>query len=300
VTLHTAVEEYIARKRLMGRRYVNAAVELRAFARMYHGCLLTTLKQADLLRFLNCRPIHRSTWAHKHALLKAFFSYWLARQKIARLPMPNTRPAGARVFSPYIFSRSEVATLLRRCPEVQGRKLSQVTPETFQLLVILLYATGMWVNEALSLRVSDLDFDNEVITLSTRAGSARTIPIIPQLNALLQRRVGTMRNDEFLIQTKRGSSISIQRIDIHFRRVRAISGIARNDSNKYQPLLRDLRHTFAVNRICDWYRTKQNVELMLPRMASYLGLRTFPIVEKYLPLAPAHFRRQVRDLACSA
>jgi integrase/recombinase XerD len=297
VTLHTAVEEYIARKRLMGRRYVNAAVELRSFAKMYPGCLITALKQADVSRFLNCRPTERSTWAHKHALLKAFFSYWLARQKVARLPMPNVRPAGARVFSPYIFSRSEVATLLRKCPEIQGRKLSQVTPDTFQLLVILLYATGMQVNEALSLRVSDLDLNNAIITLSARAGSARRIPIVRQLNTLLQSRVHTMGHDELLIQTKRGSSISIQRIDIHFRRVRAISGIARNGSNKYQPLLRDLRHTFAVNRICDWYRKKQNLELMLPRMASYLGLRTFPIVEKYLPLAPAHFRRQVRDLA---
>jgi integrase/recombinase XerD len=297
VTLRTAVEDYIARKRLMGRRYVNAAVELRAFARMYQGRLITALKPADVSRFLNCRSIERSTWAHKHALLKAFFSYWLARQKIARLPMPNARPAGTRVFSPYIFSRSEVATLLRKCPEIQGRKLSQITPDTFQLLVILLYATGMWVNEALSLRVSDLDFKNAVMTLSTRAGSARQIPIIHQLNELLQSRAQKMRHDEFLIQTKRGSSISIQRVDIHFRRVRAISGIARNDSNKYQPLLRDLRHTFAVNRICDWYRKKQNVELMLPRMASYLGLRTFPIMEKYLPLAPAHFRRQVRDFA---
>ena len=281
----------------MGRRYVNAAVELRSFAKMYRGWSITALKQSDVSRFLNCRPTERSTWAHKHALLKAFFSYWLARQKIARLPMPNARPAGARVFSPYIFSRSEVATLLRKCPEIQGRKLSQVTPDTFQLLVILLYSTGMQVNEALSLRVSDLDFKNAVMTLSARAGSARTIPITRQLNAHLQRTAHTMSQDEFLIQTKRGSSISIQRIDIHFRRVRAISGIVRSDSNKYQPLLRDLRHTFAVNRICDWYRKKQNVELMLPRMASYLGLRTFPIVEKYLPLAPAHFRRQVRYLA---
>jgi integrase/recombinase XerD len=299
VTLHTAVEDYIARKRLMGRRYVNAAIELRSFANMYPGHLINALKPVDVSLFLNRRPTHRSTWAHKHGLLKAFFSYWLAKQEIARLPMPNARPAGARVFSPYIFSRSEVMTLLRHCPTIQGHRLSQVTPETFQLLVILLYSTGMFVNEALSLRVSDLDFTNAVVTLSARTGSARTIPIIRELNTLLRRRVRMMTPDEFVFQTKRGSIISIQRIDIHFRRVRAISSVARNDLNKYQPLLRDLRHTFAVNRICDWYRRKQSVELMLPRMASYLGLRTFPIVEKYLPLAPAHFRRQVRELAFS-
>jgi integrase len=176
-----------------------------------------------------------------------------------------------RAFRPYIFSRSEITTLLRKCPEIQNHKLSQITPETFQLLVILLYSTGIFVNEALSLRVSDLDFDNAVMTLSARAGSARTIPIIRQLNALLRRRVRVMRPDELLFQTKRGSSISIQRIDIHFRRVRAISGVARNDSNKYQPLLRDLRHTFAVNRICDWYRKKQSkLQATSPRTSNQL------------------------------
>jgi integrase len=176
-----------------------------------------------------------------------------------------------RAFRPYIFSRSEITTLLRKCPEIQNHELSQITPETFQLLVILLYSTGIFVNEALSLRVSDLDFDNAVMTLSARAGSARTIPIIRQLNALLRRRVRAMRPDELLFQTKRGSSISIQRIDIHFRRVRAISGVARNDSNKYQPLLRDLRHTFAVNRICDWYRKKQSkLQATSPRTSNQL------------------------------
>ena len=285
----------------MGRRYVSAAMELRSFAKMYPGHLINALKPMDVSLFLNRRPTHRSTWAHKHGLLKAFFSYWLARQEIARLPMPNARPAGARVFSPYIFSRSEVMTVLRKCPYIQGRKLSQINPETFQLLVILLYSTGMLVNEALCLRVSDLDLNNAVVTLSARPGSARTIPMVRQLNALLEQRVRMMRPDEFVFQTKRGSMISIQRIDIHFRRVRAMSGLARKDGNKYQPLLRDLRHTFAVNRICDWYRRKQSVELMLPRMASYLGLRTFPIVERYLPLAPPHFKRQVRELKiCSS
>jgi integrase/recombinase XerD len=294
--LETAVEEYIARKRLMGRRYVNVSRELRSFVRMHAGLLINKINATHISLFLNCRPVRRSTWARKHAQLKAFFSYWLARQEITRLPMPHSRPVGQRIFSPYIYSRSEIRALLRHSPEIQNRQLSQLRPETFRLIVILLYATGMWVSEALSLRVSDLDLKKSVLTLSSRAGAPRQIPVGPQLNELLRQSVGTAGKNELIISTKRGSALSIQRIDIHFRRVRTLAGITRNDGSKYHPTLRDLRHTFAVNRVCDWYQKKENVDLMLPRMASYMGLRTFPLIEKYLSLAPAHFKKQVRQL----
>ena len=293
--LETAVEEYIARKRLIGRRYVTVSRELRALARMHAGLLINEINATCVSLYLNRRPVRRSTWARKHSQLKAFFSYWLAGQEITRLPMPPPRPGGQRIFSPYIYSRSEIRMLLRHSAEIQNRKLSQLRPETFRLVVILLYATGMWVNEALSLRVSDLDLENSVITLSSRAGAARQIPVGPQLNELLRQSVGTAGKNELIFSTKRGSALSIQRINLHFRRVQ-LGHYKKISGSKYQPTLRDLRHTFAVNRVCDWYQKKENVELMLPRMASYMGLRTFPLIEKYLSLAPAHFKKQVYQL----
>jgi len=281
----------------MGRRYVNNAKELRAFARMNADLPLTEVTRNHLSIFLNCRPLGRWTWAARYARLKAFFAYWMSRQEINRLPMPRSRRTGQRTFSPYIFSLSEVQTLLKKAPQIQNRRFSAVRPETFRTLVILLYATGMWVDEALSLRSCDLDFNNSVVTLSARMGPARQIPIGSDLAELLKQYISRLPKQDLLFTTKQGLRISTHRAAIHFRRARRLAGISRTDSPTRQPGLRDLRHTFAVNRISDWYQNKANVELMLPRLATYMGLKIFSFTDRYLPLAPEHFQQQVRELS---
>ena len=83
----------------------------------------------------------------------------------------------------------------------------------------------------------------------------------------------------------------------HFRLVRRLLGIRRMDSFRYEPGFNDLRHTFAVERITDWYRRGADVELLLPRLASYMGLFTCTITNRYLPLVPEHFRKQLDQLS---
>jgi integrase/recombinase XerD len=297
VNLTEAVEEYISRKRLMGRRYVNNAKELRAFTRLNADLPLVSVTSRHVLTFLNYRPLGRFTWQGRYTRLKAFFAYWLSRQQISRLPMPRPRRTGPRIFAPYIFPRSEIQALLEKAPEIQNRLLSGVRPETFRTLVILLYATGIWVSEALSLRLRDLDLENSVVTLSSRVGPPRQIPIGSDLTAILKQYLVASQSRDLLFTTKHNSRISTHRAALHFRRVRKLVGIKRTDGATRQPGLRDLRHTFAVHRVSDWYQNQANIELMLPRLAAYMGLRNFHFTERYLPLTPRHFRRQVRELS---
>ena len=37
------------------------------------------------------------------------------------------------------------------------------------------------------------------------------------------------------------------------------------------PRIHDLRHTFAVHRLLAWYQNKQDVNAMLPALATYMG-----------------------------
>ena len=283
----------------MGYKYVNNAKELRAFARMHPGVSLATLRKRHVLTFLNSRPVGRWTWAGKYARLRAFFRYWLSRHEVTRSPMPRAGRAGQRTFSPYIFSCSEIQALLKRAPEIQNRKFSAIRPEAFRMLVILLYATGMWVDEALSLRWPDVDLANSLVTLRSRVGAARQIPIGADLTELLKQYLylTSSGTQDWLFATKQGGRILPHRAAKHFRRTRCLAGITRADGATRQPGLRDLRHTFAVHRICEWYQQKANLELMLPRLATYMGFRAFDSTNRYLPLTPKHFQRQVRDLS---
>ena len=295
--LRGAIEEYVLRKRLMGRRYENNAKELHMFLRRNPRLALSQVRTTHVSEFLNSGRLLRQTWTGRYSRLRAFFSYWMAKHEIDRLPMPRPRREPKRIFSPYIFSRPDIRKLMRNA-KIQNQKLSMVHPETFRAFVLLLYGTGMGSGEALALRIKDLDLENRSLKLTARVGPSRTIPIGPDLAAILRRYTQDKKcADDYLLATKSGRRILPHRMQVTFRRIRRISAIKRTDGSTYQPTMQDLRHTFAVHRIEDWYERGENVDLMLPKLAAYMGLFTVPLIERYLPLAPAHFKQQLTKLS---
>jgi integrase len=53
-----------------------------------------------------------------------------------------------------------------------------------------------------------------------------------------------------------------------------------------RPRIHDLRHTFAVRTMIDWYRAGENVNALLPRLSTYLGHRDPGCTYWYLSAAP--------------
>jgi integrase/recombinase XerD len=296
--LSEAVEAYVRRKQLMGRKYDCCGKELRALARLYPTLQLSDLRTHHVQNFLNYRPLCRETWISRYKRLRTFFSYWISRHQLIALPMPAPRRPGRRSFTAYVFTPLQMRTMLARAPEIQSRKLSGITPEMFRTLIVFLYATGCWISEALALTWSDIDFDNATITVNTRIGASRDITIGTDLKRILFRH-RKLSSTDYVFATLSGRRISYHRATVHFRRVRKLVGIQRMDSFRYEPGFNDLRHTFAVERIVDWYRKGADIELLLPRLAHYMGLFTCTITERYLPLAPEHFRKQLEQLSNS-
>lgn len=69
-------------------------------------------------------------------------------------------------------------------------------------------------------------------------------------------------------------------------RLRKIAEVHRQDGGRYQPRLHDLRHSFAVHRLVGWYRTGADVNLMLPKLSTYLGHLQMSHTQKYLTMTP--------------
>ena len=50
--------------------------------------------------------------------------------------------------------------------------------------------------------------------------------------------------------------------------------------------MHDLRHSAAVHRLIAWYRNGEDVHLLLPQLATYLGHKDLSSTQRYLQLTP--------------
>lgn len=75
-------------------------------------------------------------------------------------------------------------------------------------------------------------------------------------------------------------------VEKSFQRLRGLAGVHRADSSSYQPRVHDLRHTFAVHRVMEWYRQGADVQSLLPALSTYLGHVNLASTQRYLTMTP--------------
>jgi integron integrase len=101
----------------------------------------------------------------------------LGTDAMDRVARPRNRKA-----VPVVLSRQEVAKLLA---ELRGK---------YWLIGALLYGTGMRINECLSLRLKDLDFDlGQIAVRDGKGGSNRFVPLPDHLRTPLAHQVAKVR-----------------------------------------------------------------------------------------------------------
>src|SRR5205807_674739 len=83
-----------------------------------------------------------------------------------------------------------------------------------------------------------------------------------------------------------GEPISVQLADQSFRRLCRVAKIHREDGGRFQPRLDDLRDSFAVHRVVAWYKAGANLNIMLPRLSTYLGHVQVSYTQRYLTMTP--------------
>jgi integrase/recombinase XerD len=249
---------------------------------------------------LNRPRSSNSTWHHRYDALVLFFKFFQLRGNLKNWPMPSRAPRHDKTFVPYIYSRAEIARLvsdasLQRIASSHPRRLE---PETLRALLLFLYATGVSVGEALTLKINNVDLKRDLVTVGRHeVGRMRTIPIGHDVHKLLLRYLNssspkTHRNGHVFVN-RTGAKISPVTLMFTFRRLCQRSGIARPGGTPCQPRMHDLRFTFAVHRIASWYTEGADVPKMIPALGAYMGHVGLRAVGRYLSLTPDHFRKLV-------
>jgi len=289
--LAAAVDMYVLHRQTTGQKFQSPAVALHAFSRRYRNRFLEAITSTEVKQFLDVPQTGPATWRRKHGVLRDFFTYWRCRGKLNTVPMPPAAPKYTQTFVPYIYSRRELRLLLDAVPRCQRNVECRISAVTLRALLLFLYGTGMRVGEALRLRLADMDLDNSVITIrGTKFYKSRLVPLGTDVVRLLRKYLATPErwNQHYqpLFQSRQRKRLGHTLVNTTFRRLRNLAGVRRSDTSSHQPRLHDLRHTFAVHRLTEWYRKGADVQILLPALSTYLGHVDLHSTQCYLTMTP--------------
>lgn len=301
--LLAAVERYVLHRRATGQKFESPAVVLRAFSRRSCKMSLQAITGTEVKQFLDLPQTGPVTWRRKYGVLRDFFMYWRCRGKLNTVPMPLAAPKCTQTFLPYIYSRRELRLLLDAVPRCQRNAGCRISATTLRTLLLFLYGTGMRVGEALRLRLAEVDLDNAVITIrGTKFYKSRLVPLGGDVVQVIWKYLATPGrwNQHYrpLFQSRQHKYLGHSQLDATFRRLCSLAGVRRSNACSRQPRLHDLRHTFAIHRLTEWYRTGADVQILLPALSTYLGHVDLRSTQCYLTMTPellAEANRRFQD-----
>jgi integrase/recombinase XerD len=291
MTLSQAVTRYVTHKQAIGMRFCRQARTLKSFCRENGEVDVDCLDPTVVLAFINGTGSVTLNARTKYHVLRGLYKFLIARGYTARDPLPRTAPKPSINFVPYIYSRDELKRLFLAAETCQSPD-RLLEGRTLRTLLLLLYGTGLRLNEALSLTIRDVDLREQTLCVrESKFFKTRLVPICADLKTIIDAHLAIRCRqrptlaDRLFITRERGP-VPDHLIQAAFRRLRLRANISRNDHIRQQPRLHDLRHSAAVHRVIAWYRDGADVQRLLPKLATFLGHIDIVSTQRYLTLVP--------------
>lgn len=296
MTLREAIERYILWRRAQGAKFTTGANLLRRFLRYADGdasCDAVTTSQV-LSYLAGNRPLARHR-ENKYYALAGLWRHAISRGYATRSPLPSNEPKSPARAPPYIYSHDELRRLFDPVAVESSRHGAvQFDAATFRTLLLLLYGAGLRFSEATGLTLANVDLAEGVLTIcATKFYKSRLVPIGPHLTVVLRNYMAlrlrgrrTQDKTSFLLANRDGSRLSSSTVQDAFDRLRRIANVQGSTSGRQIPRLHDLRHSFAVHRLTDWYRQGADVQRLLPVLSTYLGHSDLEGTKIYLSMTP--------------
>jgi integrase len=221
--------------------------------------------------------------------VRGFARYLAGLDPRTEVPPTGLLPYRQRWRPPFIYTPADIAALLDQAP-VSLRPFG-LRVETYQTLIGLLTVTGLRVGEAIRLDRADIDWTNGVLLIrESKFGKSRQVPVhATTLHALAgyasQRdQVHPQPRDPAFFISSRGTRLCYPNVGETFRTLVATAKVGTHSTTS--PRLHDLRHTFAVRTLLEWYRDGHDVDARLAWLSTYLGHRDPRSTYWYLSATP--------------
>ena len=277
-TLRENVTGYLATRRAMGFKVEGLSKLLLSFTAFCEARGATRVQNDLAAEWATARikvPVNDALSARRMDAVRIFARYQHALDPATQIPGEAICSRRYRPREPNVFSEAEVIALLA----ATGTLSPRFKAATWRTLIGLLAATGMRPGEACHLILSDIDLANGVIqVLESKFAKSRLVFIHPTTATVLGRylqvrqdRAGTgARACPAVFLNGRREAINPDSLGATFRQIIAAAGITTRPGHR-PPRLHDLRHTFAVTTMLEWYRGGHDVQARLPLLSTWLG-----------------------------
>ncbi len=198
-----------------------------------------------------------------------------------------------RSFHPYIFSGEQVIRLLTAARGLAARSADPMRPWSAELVITLLYTAGLRIGEVVRLQVRDYDTTNATLTIrETKFAKTRLVPVSRSARKIIddyltrRQRLGlSCVPDSPLRCCPSNHPPCVGAVQIALADLMRQCGI--KSPRGRGPRVHDMRHTFAVERVRQWYREGKDVQRLIPLLVTYLGHRSLESTQLYLSVTPA-------------
>lgn len=311
-TLTERLDDYIAMRRSFGYDLSFSARVLRGFTGFadQNGADHITV---DL--FLRWKKdfgrASNNTWSARLGMVRVFARWLQGHDERTEVPPPGLIAGKLRRGKPHIYSEVEVTRIIDRAAKLPSRY--GIRGWTCSTLFGLIAITGLRISEAIGLDDADVDLDQGVITVKRgKNGKARFVPLAPSAVARLtayraecKRLLGPTPGPFFRIESGERPTDCCARYN--FAAVSQHLGlreVQRFGKHGRGPRIHDLRHTFAVRTIMDWYRRGLDPDREMIKLTTYLGHSTPENTYWYIEAVPELLRlaseRAERSLAAAS
>lgn len=273
------LDRYLTVRRSLGYDLRTAERILRRFVRFADQEHATHVDTALFLRWDASLPDAGTSTRSARFCVVRLFAQWLSGIDPAHeVPPRGLLPYRYARQHPYIYGEDEIAAIIvaaKALPSIYG--LRGLTCST---LFGLIAATGLRISEALALDDDDLDAGEGVLRVRRgKLGRERLLPLDPGVVARLtayaaerDRLLGRVAPAFFV--TEKGTRLTDCGARYNFAHVCQRIGLRADQQygrHGRGPRIHDLRHTFAVRTMIDWYRTGKDPAREMIRLTTYLG-----------------------------
>lgn len=207
---------------------------------------MKNVTEEDIMKYLkslNDRDAKRASISRKISTLKSFYKYLNFKKIISNNPTTYILYPKREKKLPNYIEYNELESILKSSLEGKNKYRAN-------LIIELLYATGIRVSELVNIKISDIDFNEQSIRVMGKGSKERIVFFGDYALDAINNYINKERNSlsEWLFPNNKNNPLSTRSIEL------IIDKIMENVSIKSKVSPHTLRHTFATHMLnsgCD-------------------------------------------------